>query len=184
MNLIDERVLNFYRKSPFNIYGDIEESIKRIKKINISEVYPCLKDVLENQKIKNVLDFGCGGGWFANTIAYHYDFNVYGLDFNEEAIKYSQRVSERMKIKTQLINSDLFKFESNLKFDLITSLGVLHHTHDCSKAIDQMLKFGSEKSFIFLGLYHKYGRKPFLDFVKNIGALNEKQKFEKYKIYH
>ena len=46
---------------------------------------------------------------------------------------------------------------------LIISLGALHHTNNCKEAIKYICKFGETKSYLFLGLYHKYGRKPFLD---------------------
>ena len=38
-----------------------------------------------------------------------------------------------------------------------------------------------KNSYFFLGLYHKYGREPFLDYFRNMESLTEEQKFEKFK---
>ena len=37
---------------------------------------------------------------------------------------------------------------------------------------------------MFLGLYHKYGRKPFLEYFKEMNNKSEGYKFEKYKKLH
>ena len=53
------------------------------------------------------------------------------------------------------------------KFDLVISLGVLHHTNNCHEAIRYITSFNDQNSYLFLGLYHKYGREPFLNYFKN-----------------
>ena len=42
----------------------------------------------------------------------------------------------------------------------------------------------NKKSHICIGLYHKYGRKPFLEFVEELKNLDESQKFKRYKEIH
>ena len=181
---IDEKVRDFYETLPFNIYGDLNTAVERVKKINLIKIYPVLKNVFEKHEIKNIIDFGCGSGWLVNSLAYNNNSNVYGLDFSKAALKYASDVSKKLKLKTTLINSNIFEFETNLKFDLLISLGVLHHTNNCLKALNHICKFGSDKSFIFLGLYHKYGRKPFLNFVRKLTGMSEQEKFRKYKQLH
>ena len=181
---IDEKVRNFYETLPFNIYGDLDTAVERVKKTNLFKIYPVLKNVFEKHEIKNIIDFGCGGGWLINSLAYNNYPNVYGLDLSKATLKYASDVSKKLKLKTTLINSNIFEFETNLKFDLLISLGALHHTNNCLKALNHICKFGSDKSFIFLGLYHKYGRKPFLDFVRKLNGMSEQEKFRKYKQLH
>ena len=182
-NKIDEKVLNFYKIMPFNIYGNIDNACKNIKENSINETYPFLIDSIKNSK--NIVDVGCGGGWLVNNISYHYpDKNVIGIDFNPEALKFAKKVSENLKNKINLQEISLFDFNSEKKFDLVISIGVLHHTHDCLKALDKTCKFGNDESTIYVGLYHKYGRKPFLDFVQKINHLEEEEKFKRYKEIH
>ena len=56
--------------------------------------------------------------------------------------------------------------------DLIISMGVLHHTKDCLKALNHICKIGFRGTVIYIGLYHKFARKP-LDFVNSLNNLNE-----------
>ena len=179
-------VLKFYEELPFNIFGDLDEAEKQIKKFNPIDVYPELKKNINfNQKLK-VIDFGCGGGWFVNGLSYHLGENidVTGVDFNPTAINYANKIKDGLSLNSNFILSDLFKFESVDKFDLIVSLGALHHTNNCKEAIRKILHFGNNKAYLFLGLYHKYGRKPFLDFFENIKKESEESKFKKYKELH
>ena len=71
--------------------------------------------------------------------------------------------------------ADLFEYKIE-PVDLIVSLGVLHHTEDCMGALTKICQ--SAENHIFIGLYHKYGRKPFLEEFKSMD--NEDKMFERY----
>jgi len=182
MNEIDQKVLNFYEKLPFNIYGDIDNACKNIRKFDLKKVYPFLFDSIS--KSKTIIDVGCGGGWLVNSIAYKFDKDIYGVDFNPVAINFAKKVTSKMSNKVSYEVKNIFDYTPSLKFDLILSMGVLHHTHDCLLALDKICKFGKKNSMIYVGLYHKYGRKPFLEFVETIKGLPEEESFEEYKKIH
>ena len=179
-------VLKFYEKLPFNIFGDLDEAEKQIKKFDPINIYPELKKNINFNKKLRVIDFGCGGGWFVNGLSYHHGKNieVTGVDFNPTAINYAKKIKDKLSLNSNFILSDLFKYESENKFDLIVSLGALHHTNNCQEAIKKILFFGNNNAYFFLGLYHKYGRQPFLDFFKSIKEESEEYKFKKYKELH
>ena len=182
----DKNVLDFYKELPFNVYEDIDVAVNNVKKNNVTSYYSPLSDLFKQKKIKSVIDIGCGGGWFANSLSYEFgsELDILGVDFNEVAIKHAIKISEKMKLSSRFATKNLFDLESLGKFDLISSLGVLHHTHDTIKALKNVIKLSKENSILLLGLYHKYGRRPFLDFVENLSGLSEKEKFEEYKKLH
>ena len=69
----NERVLEFYKQLPFNIYDNVEEATKNIKKNDPIKIYPPLKEILNSKKKIDILDVGCGAGWFANSISYFFN---------------------------------------------------------------------------------------------------------------
>jgi len=43
-----KKVINFYKKMPFNIYDNAEVAIKNIKNFNLKETYPFLDETIKN----------------------------------------------------------------------------------------------------------------------------------------
>ena len=186
MSFQNLNVLKFYEQLPFNVYGDLTSAENQIKKYDPLKVYPELKKIFLKYKKIKVIDFGCGGGWLVNSLSYHCGdtAQVKGVDFNPVAIDYANKLKSRLKLNSKFISSDLFTFDDTQKYDVIISLGVLHHTNNCKEAIKYICKFGTPNSYIFLGLYHKYGRKPFLKHFKNISNKSNEYKFQEYKKLH
>jgi len=73
--------------------------------------------------------------------------------------------------------ANLFEYEPNQRADLVISLGVLHHTPDCHAALRRVMNgFVADRGHVFIGLYHKYGREPFLQYFEDLkrdGASDE-----------
>ena len=72
MSFKNNDVLSFYEKLPFNIYGDLDLAINQIKKSDPLIVYPELGKIFDKHDKVKIIDFGCGGGWLVNSIAYHH----------------------------------------------------------------------------------------------------------------
>ena len=179
-------VLEFYKTLPFNIDGDVEAAIKRIKSTDPIKIYTELKKIFDEIKDLSVIDFGCGGGWLVNSLAYHHKnlSRIDGVDYNPVAINYAEQIKRKLLINSNFYNSDLFTFSSQFKYNLIISLGALHHTNNCIKAIKTISKYAHKNSYIFLGLYHKYGRRPFLQHFDKMKEETEEYKFNEYKKLH
>ncbi len=166
---ITEKVKSFYEEQPFNYYGSLTDAVAHIKK-NPIRTYPDLHQILSLSKTKSVMEFGCGTGWFTNALAYHYSNSVTAVDLTPAAIKRAQEIAEIVGVSRAItfVESDLFDFSNASPVDLIVSIGVLHHTHNARQAFDHIQQFVMKKGFVFLGLYHLYGRKVFLKFFKDI----------------
>ena len=186
MSFKNNDVLSFYEKLPFNIYGDLDLAINQIKTSDPLLVYPELGKIFDKHDKVKIIDFGCGGGWLVNSIAHHHGkkCQVVGVDFNPVAIEYANKIKDKLNLNSNFIKSDLFGFSNEEKYNVIISLGALHHTNNCHEAIKHVCKFGEKNSFIFLGLYHKYGREPFLNHFKNMDNQSEQFKFNEYKKLH
>ena len=188
---VGEKVLNFYKELPFNYYGSIEGHVKSVMQQSpIEEIYPPLKGLVTS--CKNIIEIGCGTGWVTNSIANHYNKKILGLDFNPHSIERACSIGKKLELQSEFLCKDLFAFSEEKRtsedcFDLIISLGVLHHTDNCIGAIKTICKnLLREKGFFFVGLYHKYGRKPFLKYFEDLKKLNltEEELLLKYKELH
>lgn len=181
-------VLKFYQKLPFNYYGDTSTAAETIRKHNAVQYYPILPPLL-NSGI-TVLDVGCGAGWLVNGINYYYGgrgTTATGLDYNAVAIQQAQEVAARLGVRSTFVESDLFEYRPSARYDLVTSVGVLHHTDDCIQGVRHIFRnLVKDGGHAFIGLYHAYGRKPFLDYfgeLKRQGLSEEEllQEFMKFR---
>jgi carbamoyltransferase len=166
------RVLNFYKELPFNYYSNgVDMAVELMAGDRIRE-YPILRRHLRSHENLRVLDVGCGAGWFTNSCVHFYGHSVKGVDMNRRAIQKARSTARYIPgcEAIQYDVADLFEYEPGEIFDVVNSLGVLHHTRDCATAIRQTLKWVTPGGYLHLGLYHLYGRKPFLDHFQRMKA--------------
>jgi 2-polyprenyl-3-methyl-5-hydroxy-6-metoxy-1,4-benzoquinol methylase len=168
-------VLAFYKELPFNYRQSAADQAKAIRKTNAIASYPVLVPLINRNT--TVLDVGCGAGWFSLNAAYHCRSTVTGIDFNNVAVERAQEVARHLKVAVDFQVADLFRFEPPQRYALVASFGVLHHTNDCHAAIRRLCdRFVEPRGHVFLGLYHRHGRRPFLDHfagMKAAGASEE-----------
>lgn len=179
---ITDKVQSFYREMPFNYYSDGEKAAASVSNNPIA-AYPDLDALLEEEDIKTVLELGCGAGWASNAMAKHYSKEVTAVDFTTAALDRARDVANRLGTSERIafIESDLFKFQSTRVFDLVASIGVLHHTYDCRAAFAHAASFVAPEGYLFVGLYHLHGRRPFLEMYRQILAeVGEEAAFQKF----
>jgi carbamoyltransferase len=163
-----DRVLGFYRQLPFNYYSSAVDEASELVRANRVRSYPSLHRFLKKALRPSVLDVGCGAGWFANSCAHFYGAEVMGVDLNPVALRQAKSVARFIagSADTEFVETDLFSFAPNRTFDVVNSLGVLHHTPDCHEAIRRVVRWIVPGGYLHLGLYHRHGRQPFLDHFK------------------
>ena len=180
-----DTVLAFYRELPFNYRESARHHAKQIRSVNQLLSYPCLAPLL--RRGATLLDVGCGAGWLALTASYHYGCDVTGIDFNEVVIKRAREVAENLGIAARFHAGDLFVFENPTRYDFVTSLGVLHHTEDCHAAIRRLCTvFVAPGGYVFIGLYHRHGRRAFLDHFRQmkVARASEADMLKEYRRLH
>lgn len=168
MNPIRKAVLDFYTELPFNYKSDASQDCETIRSLNQVKEYVPLANALAANPKATVLDAGCGGGWFTNTVAHYYPNKVLGLDMTEKAISRAREISFRLGTakRAQFVLADLLNLPAEIqgkKFDIVSSLGVLHHTSDCRQAFRNIAELVAPGGFIHVGLYHRYGRQALLE---------------------
>jgi 2-polyprenyl-3-methyl-5-hydroxy-6-metoxy-1,4-benzoquinol methylase len=109
----------------------------------------------EDLKGKLVLDVGCGMGRFAE-VATRWGARVVGIDLSLAAEVAAKNLVDRDFVAFQ---ADVFSLPFALEsFDLIYSLGVLHHTPDCEAAVKSLEKFLKPGGILAVWLYSGYNK--------------------------
>jgi 2-polyprenyl-3-methyl-5-hydroxy-6-metoxy-1,4-benzoquinol methylase len=178
-------VLEFYKTLPFNIRESVAASAEAVRTTDHATAYPVLAPLLRPGL--RVLDVGCGTGWMANSLAWHHRVDATGIDFNPVAVERARAVAAALQLAAQFTVADLFTYEPETPFDLVISLGVLHHTNDCHAAVRRTCThFVRPGGHVLIGLYHGPGRRPLLDHfaaMRERGA-SEQQLFDRYRQLH
>ncbi len=161
---VKERVLSFYKELPFNYYSNAVDTAIELSRSNRVKAYPPLHRHLARSNGTRGIDVGCGAGWFVNSCAHYYGASFLGIDLNPDVLEQARSVARLMEgcERASFQAADVFRFQAAGTFDVVNSLGVLHHTEDCHAAIRRVLSWVAPQGRLHLGLYHLYGRRPFL----------------------
>lgn len=182
---VNLQVLEFYQSLPFNYHGSGAVQANMIRARDTVEAYPVLLPLLRPDL--PVLEVGCGAGWFALSLRLHHRCRVMAIDFNCVAIERARQMAGYLRQDVRFEVADLFLFEPPEPAALVVSLGVLHHTHDCHAAVERLCDhFVEPGGHAFIGLYHQYGRRPFLDHFARMKAqkASDEVMFDEYRRLH
>ena len=188
MELINftKKVKNFYDDLPFNYHRTTNEACKDIRN-NPIKTYPDVDKLFSSDKVNSIIEFGCGVGWFSNSASYHYNLSAMGIDLSTKAVKRARDVSLSLKIeqKTTFYNCDLFGYKKKQTYDFVVSIGVLPAVDDPLKGFMHIKDFVAPNKYLFIGLYHYYGRKVFKKlFDEILDKYGEKEALRKYRSLH
>jgi len=126
-------------------------------------------------KNKKVLDMGCGSGRFTAAFGRLGAKKVYGVDLGEQGLKIGKKLCNMFKLKNVIFKKSSvlnLPFRNNY-FDFVFCKGVLHHTGNLKKALDQFVRVIGVNGYGYLYLYGKggifwYSRKKMRQVMKNI----------------
>lgn len=133
-----EMEIEKYNDDRFRIYGEgakymVEKSWKNYLEYFLEYFSHYIKK--DNSKT-SLLDVGCGGGFISKELAER-GFQVYGIDFSSEAIKFAQRQNPEINFQRSFIYKLPFPDE---KFDIIICLGVFQTVLDPERALIEMAR--------------------------------------------
>lgn len=106
-----------------------------------------LKPILNKIKLENkkVIDVGCSDGYYSNECAKLGAKSVLGIDLDSLRVQRAKFASEILGIKNvKFRNIDIYGEElSNIKFDIVLALGMLHRISDIFGFIKKLTELGN-----------------------------------------
>lgn len=118
---------------------------------------------MENLKGKKFIDVGSGSGLFS-LAARRLGAEVYSFDYDKESVACTQKLKERyfnVDDCWEITSGDVLEIkflESLGKFDIVYSWGVLHHTGEMWKALENVVSLVKENGILFIAIYNDQGR--------------------------
>jgi ubiquinone/menaquinone biosynthesis C-methylase UbiE len=108
---------------------------------------------------RSILDAGCGSGHrllgFAKKCP---QTNFLGVDMTAASLNVARQLAERHKLgNVRFEQGDLLELNLDARFDLIMSIGVIHHLEDAQRGLDNLCRLLAPGGHILLWHYHPYG---------------------------
>lgn len=171
---IKNKIRKFWNKQPCNIKHSkkkifSKEYFNEVKKKRYF-IEPHIKEFAEfrNYNKKNILEIGCGIG--TDAVEFIKNGAKYiGIEYSEKSLQITTKRIEVLNLKSK--NPKFFNLDAenlskikklNIKFDLIYSFGVIHHTINMKKCFDEIYKLANKDTEIKIMLYAKNSYKNFL----------------------
>ena len=113
---------------------------------------------------KDILIAGCGTGQGSIAMARRFrDAEILAVDLSLASLGYARRKSEELGLSITYVQGDILELEeTERRFDLIESVGVLHHLADPFAGWRALLSLLRPGGFMLLGLYSETARQPVL----------------------
>ncbi len=158
-----EKVRSFWDANPLCAAGiphppgtrEFYEAFDRLREANESLEFSEALHEFKAFSGKKVLDVGCGNGYVLSRYA-RAGADVQGVDITPKAIELSRRRFELQGLKGRFdeANAEALPF-ADATFDLVCSMGVLHHTPDTAKAVAEIHRVLKPGGRLIVMFYHR-----------------------------
>ncbi len=144
----------FYEKYPYPNY----EFIGLKEKNDLYKIKNYIFNIISEEQIKDkeILEVGCGTGVLTAKLSL-YGAKTTGTDISNTSLNMAKQLFNKYELKGKFINDDIINTKITKKYDIVISLGTLHHTENPEKAFENLVKLTKPNGMIIFSLYNKYG---------------------------
>lgn len=164
-NPVSRLVQNQYEKNPYprwvRLAPDTPDTVGNF----LSSKFPFAGfERPAGRALQDILIAGCGTGQRSIAMAQKFgDRQMLAVDLSLASLGYARRKSEELGLTIAYAQADILELEiAGRQFDVIESLGVLHHLADPWAGWRALLSLLRPGGFMLLGLYSEMARRPVL----------------------
>ncbi len=170
------KVKKQYEENPYPRWENLGLSIqpRKIKAVINDSALNLDLNKMPNSECPRILIAGCGTGQHAITTASKYkNSKILALDLSFSSLSYAKRKADELKIgNIDFIQGDILDLESiGSKFDIIESVGVLHHMKNPFKGWKILTSLLNNNSLMLIGLYSEKARQHIIQIKNKINTL-------------
>jgi len=162
-NLISKIVRQQYEESPYPRWENL--GLLKNKKTYFEHYKPLRNHPFSRGKVSfDLLVAGCGTGEHPlQNAASIKNLNVIAIDLSRQSLAYAEIKRRKLNLKkVTFYQADILELDQYAKsFDIIESVGVLHHMEDPEIGLTKLLGCLKPNGVLLLGLYSKLARARF-----------------------
>ena len=160
-NPISKKVRSQYEENPYPRwkYCFMHLPINFLKSLNY-EIKPNKIKSKNNFSNPNILIAACGTGNHTAYASKYENAKIVGIDLSLKSLAYAKRKSKELGFENiEFIHSDILQLKNlNKKFDVIESIGTLHHMKEPEEGLKILIDLLKPHGFLKLGLYSEKAR--------------------------
>ena len=169
-NDISKKVRKQYEEHPYprwrHTYNFFATSTNFLSQLN-NDITPNKVKYSNKFDNPNILIAGCGTGKDTTVAEIYINANILAVDLSLPSLAYAKRKTEESALQrhdstctlnVEFLHADILQLKNlNRKFDVIESIGVLHHMKDPIKGLKVLVDILEPHGFMKLGLYSESG---------------------------
>ena len=169
-NDISKKVRKQYEEHPYprwrHTYNFFATSTNFLSQLN-NDITPNKIKYSNKFDNPNILIAGCGTGKDTTVAERYINANILAVDLSLPSLAYAKRKTEESALQrhdstctlnVEFLHADILQLKNlNRKFDVIESIGVLHHMKDPIKGLKVLVDILEPHGFMKLGLYSESG---------------------------
>ena len=185
-NSVSKKVRDQYEENPYPRYKSFYKPPQHnfIKWLN-SEIKP--NKIVDNGKFQkpDILIAGCGTGKHIASTQRYLNGNTLGVDLSLTSLAYAKRKINESGFKdVQFLQADILQLkELDKKFNVIESVGTLHHMRDPIKGLKVLTDILEPGGIMKLGFYSELAKQKVLKAREIIKQKNLKTTIEDIRIF-
>ena len=171
-DVVSKKVRDQYEEHPYPRWRYAYKNLPHnfLIKLN-NQIKPNSVEINNKFDKPSVLIAGCGTGSHVCIVEDYLNAKILAVDISVSSLAYAKRKTEELGFKNiEFLHADILQLKNlNKKFDVIESVGVLHHMKNPMKGIKILLNLLKPHGFMKLGLYSEIARQDIIkvrEFIK------------------